>query len=204
MAPGESSGLSCKNSFLEGGIEKVMRKKKLYSRVITLANFCERYLKISPDSEDEMIRIFVEYSSGKRKIEKSVKIEGHAKGGGAFATTRAEFERIDKKLLNPEWIKKNIAVSKWSRASVTAAILGFQRLQCNRLLVLHFLAFDDEVRKPTIEDAPNDKNFIPGGRTKNLITESTDNGVSEVVIKPISAANRIKKVDYIGHINYNL
>ncbi len=181
-----------------------MRKKKFYSRVITLANFCKRYLKISPLTDDEMLRVFVEFTNGKRKIEKSVKIEGRAKSGGAFATTRAEFERISKELFNPEWIKKNRAVSKWSKASVIAAMLGFQRLQCNRLLVLHFWAFDDEVRKPTIEDAPNDKNFIPGGKTKNLITESTSEGVSEVVIKSISAISRIKKVDYIGHINYNL
>jgi hypothetical protein len=180
-----------------------MRKKKLYSRVITLSNFCERYLGIVCNSDDEMIRVFVEYNSRKRKIEKGIKIEGRAKGKGSFATTRAEFERINKKLLDPEWIKGNIPVLKWSRASVTAAILGFQRLQCNRLLVLHFWAFDDEVKKPTIEDAPHDKNFIPGGRTKNLITESTDDGVVEVVIKPI-LATRIKKVDYIGHINYNL
>lgn len=182
-----------------------MPDKKIYSKVMSLKDFCIWYLNIIPKSTDEMIRIFVEYKSRKRKIEKGVKIKGRAMGGGVFATTETEYKRVYRETINPAmWIKKNPAVAKWSGTSITAAALGVRVRPCNHLVVLHFWALDDEVQEPTREDARSDMNWMPGGRTKNLITGTTDDGVKEVVIKPLPAKNRIKEVDYIGHVDYNL
>lgn len=181
-----------------------MPDKKMYSRVISLKDFCMWYLNIIPKSTDEMIRVFVEYKSGKREIERGVKIKGRAMGEGVFATTKAEYEKVNGGKIDPMWINKNPAVAKWSGTSIAAAVLGVKVRPCNHLVVLHFWASDDEVREPTREDARSDMNWVPGGRTKNLITGATNDGVKEVVIKPLPAKNRIKEVDYVGHVNYNL
>lgn len=181
-----------------------MPDKKIYSKVMPFHEFCIWYLDITPKSEDEMQKVFMEFESGEIKIKKGVMIEGGAMGGGFFATTKAEFKRISKGSVNPKWVKVNSALPKWSDASIIDAILGVEIPQCNHLVVLHFLAFDNEVRVPTKDDAKGDENWVAGGRTKNLITRTTDEGVEEVVIKPLPAVERIKEVDYIGHVDYNL
>ncbi len=181
-----------------------MHDKRMYSRVITLHEFCVMFLKVPPQSDVEMLQMFIEYKNGKKKIGDDIEIKGRAKGGSFFATAEAEFKKINKEDVDPKWVKRNPAVLKWSEASVAGAVLGVEIPQCNHLVVLHFLAFDNEVQKPIEEDARGNRNWIAGGRTKNLITGTADEGVEEVVIKSLPAKNRIKEVDYIGHVDYNL
>jgi hypothetical protein len=166
-----------------------MPDKKMYSKVMDLHTFCIFYLDISPGYGEEMLQMFIEYKSGKIKIKEDVVMKGEAVGGGFFATTKREFKRIN---------KGN------SEASIIFKTLGIGKMEvCNDGVVLHFFATDDEVRKPTKDGARGDENWVAGGKTKNLITGTTDEGVEEVVIKPLSAKDRIKGVDYVGHVDYN-
>lgn len=181
-----------------------MREKKVYSKVISLEFFCKFFLGLVAGSNDVMRGMFMKFKEGKVKIKGNAKIRGRAKNGGFFATKRSEFERVEKEWFYSLWVGQDDKMFKRSEAFIIASTIGVSMPVCNDLLVIHFWALDNEVRKPTIEDACGNMNWVSGGRTKNLITGSTDDGVKEVVIKPLSLIDRIIGVDYIGHINYNL
>jgi len=129
-------------------------------------------------------------------------LEGHAMDGGFFATPKSEFDRIKNKGAEPHWLLKKPEIAHWSRASIIAAVLGTEWQPCTELVVVHFRAEKNEVRQPTKEDAGSDPNWKPGGKTQNLITHSTADGVYEVVVTRLGA-DRIEEVEYIGHVDYN-
>lgn len=181
-----------------------MPDKKIYSKVISLEFFCKFFLGITTGSNDEMRSKFLNYKKGEIKIKGNVKIKGRAKGGGFFATLRSEFKRVEEWLFYSKWIKEDEILLKKSGASIIATALGVSMPLCNDLLVVHFWALDNEVRKPTEEDAIGNMNWVSGGKTKNLITGSTNDGVEEFVIEPLSAIDNMIEVDFIGHIDYNL
>ena len=136
-------------------------------------------------------------------MKRDARIEGHAEGNGAFAAPKSEFDTLKERQIDPGWLAKRPQCARWSQSNIVAHIIGMEYKGCSDLIVMHFEAEIQEVRKPGKKDAKGDPNWKAGGKTKNLITKTTTDGMTEVVVRPLPAS-RIKEVELLGHINYNI
>jgi len=110
------------------------------------------------------------------------------KWGPFFATSYEDFERIMEEQCRDLCI-----------------VLGLGMQECTNLVAIVFWAFEEEAKKPEEVFDENTlkmyKNWVPGGRTKNLRTGRTEDGVSEFAFQPFEdEKKRIISVKPVGHV----